>query len=115
MLNLIPSFIQEKFRNRDFHGTIEAGVLFLDISGFTPLTDTLMEHGKEGAEVVSTILNTTFQPIIRTVHQYGGFVSSFLGDAIYILFPDRRPASDLCVIAHEITGVFQSHPRKTRF
>jgi uncharacterized protein with HEPN domain len=38
-------------------GTFQAAVVFVDISGFTLLTENLMKHGSEGAEILSDIRN----------------------------------------------------------
>ena len=38
-------------------GTFSAAVVFVYISGFTLLTESLMKHGSEGAEILSDIRN----------------------------------------------------------
>ena len=58
--------------------------LFADISGFTPLTETLAaEFGrKRGAETVLNYINPVFDAIITVLHEYGGSVIGFAGDSI---------------------------------
>jgi hypothetical protein len=51
MHNLIPSFILEKHQQGKSHGSFKAATMFIDISGFTSMTQELMKNGKEGAEV----------------------------------------------------------------
>ncbi len=62
--------------------------LFADISGFTPLTEALLrELGRlRGAEELTQQLNTVYTALIEKVHQYGGSVISFSGDAITCWF-----------------------------
>ncbi len=89
MRTLIPRFILRRGVEGDDHGTLEGAALFLDLSGFTELTSALMEHGDEGAEVLSRIINTLFDPLIKEINAAGGFVATFAGDAVTAVFPDR--------------------------
>ncbi len=61
---------------------IHAAVLFADISGFTRLTESLAETGPAGVETIANILNEYFGQLIDIVHQYGGDVVKFAGDAV---------------------------------
>ena len=38
------------------NGRFSASSLFIDISGFTPLTETLFQYGYQGAEILSALL-----------------------------------------------------------
>ncbi len=62
----------------------QGAALFADISGFTPLTETLvLEFGpKRGAEELSVHLNQVYDALIDELHRYGGSVLTFSGDAI---------------------------------
>ena len=62
--------------------------LFVDISGFTPLSENLArELGvKRGAEELTRILNQVYGALIEVVHQYHGSVVGFSGDAITCYF-----------------------------
>ncbi|HMS00868.1 MAG TPA: adenylate/guanylate cyclase domain-containing protein [Anaerolineales bacterium] len=62
----------------DFH----AAVLFADISGFTLLTERLAEKGPTGVESLARILNEYFGQLIDIIHEYGGDVVKFAGDAV---------------------------------
>ena len=68
------------------HGT----ALFADVSGFTALTDSLInELGlQRGAEEMTRHLNRVLSTLIHEVHRYGGSVISFGGDAITCWFDD---------------------------
>ena len=52
MKNLIPIFIHDQYKAGNFQGQFEAATLFMDISGFTPMSARLMREGKEGAEIL---------------------------------------------------------------
>ena len=56
-------------------------VLFVDISGFTPLTETLArQFGRSrGAELLTRTLNEVYQALIDQVDAYGGSVIGFAG------------------------------------
>jgi|HigsolmetaAR202D_1030399.scaffolds.fasta_scaffold00071_9 Adenylate and Guanylate cyclase catalytic domain./Tetratricopeptide repeat. len=60
----------------------EAALLFVDISGFTALTEQLGRKGPVGAEQLSGILNTTFSQILDLIAMHGGDVVKFAGDAL---------------------------------
>lgn len=68
-------------------------VLFVDISGFTALTESLaQEMGlKRGAEELMRHLNRTYELLVAQVHRYGGSVINFTGDAITCWFDDLLP------------------------
>lgn len=95
-LNLIPRFIHDRFKEGKFSGRFKATSLFLDIAGFTPLTERLMAEGKEGAEILSSLINGIFEPVINRVYDFGGDITSFAGDAFTAVFPadqDGRSAA----------------------
>ncbi len=90
MLNLIPHLIDQQLRQQRYAGRFSAVTMFVDISGFTPLTDTLMQHRSDGAEALSAALNGIFGPLVHDVYARGGFIASFAGDAFTAVFPLRR-------------------------
>ncbi len=98
MKNLIPPFIQHQYNRQVFHGTFRAYTLFVDLSGFTPLTEDLMQAGPRGAEELSALLNEIFEPLVGLVYARGGFIPYFAGDAFTALFPER----DAQLAAHEL-------------
>lgn len=86
MRALVPPFVVGHFRKGVFEGKFRAVSLFIDISGFTPLTEALMAHDKDGAEVLSDTLSTIFDPIVNRVVARGGLIPLFAGDAFAALF-----------------------------
>ncbi len=118
-VNLIPQFIHEQFVRDSHGGRFTAAALFVDISGFAHLTETLMQGGAEGAEILSTILNRVFAPTLDAIAAYGGFVSTFAGDAFTALLPEAdegQVAEMALAAAAAVRDVFQRHSlHRTRF
>ena len=65
----------------------QAALLFADISGFTLLTERLAEKGPTGVESLARILNKYFGQLIDIIHDYGGDVVKFAGDAVIAVWP----------------------------
>ena len=107
MRNLIPKFIIEKFDENKFSGNFTAATMFIDISGFTKMTQDLMKNGKEGAEILSDIINEIYTPSIKSVYDYNGFITTFAGDAFTSVFPykDSKPIFAVNA-AHKIQEIF---------
>ena len=99
MRRLIPAFIIDQLRNENFEGEFEATTVFVDIAGFTSMTQALMDNGKEGAEVLADSINAVFAPAIEVISSSGGFVSSFAGDAFTAVFP-----SDSVSVIHSLAA-----------
>jgi len=113
--NLIPQFILEQFEQRNYSGNFQALAMFIDISGFTEMTDKLMKNGKEGAEILIDVINNVFTPSIDAIHNNGGFISTFGGDAFNAIFPRDSSLTSLNT-AFEINLIFQNVGlQKTRF
>ena len=92
MRHFLPHFIQEHFRNGIYQGRLRACTMFADLSGFTQLTDKLMQRGPEGAEELSDVLNQIFQPTVALVYAQGGFIPYFAGDSFTAIFPVKDTA-----------------------
>lgn len=87
MHQLVPHFILENFAAGINSGNLQAASLFVDVTGFSTLTDSLMDYGQHGAEVLAEVMCSAFEPLIRTVYERGGFIGVFAGDAFTALFP----------------------------
>lgn len=68
-----------------------ACLLFADISGFTALAERLDQEGAEGAERLTLVLNRYFGEFIQIVHQHGGDVAKFAGDALLAVWRAEAP------------------------
>ncbi len=123
MRNLLPHFIQEQYLRKNYEGQFSAHTLFIDISGFTNMTETLMQRGDVGAEILSAILNKIYNPILDVIYKRGGFVSTFAGDGFTVIFPQTSGSSAevrSCLYAlfsaRKVQATFRRHGKqKTRF
>lgn len=61
-------------------------VAFIDISGFTRLSERLATLGRIGSERLQQILNETFTVILDTVYAHGGDCPCFAGDGIVAIW-----------------------------
>lgn len=118
MQNLIPNFILENYLKNNLSGFFDAASLFIDISGFTQITEQLMTHDREGAEIISDILKFLFEVPVKIVSQNGGFIPNYVGDAFIALFPEseseiinsKESASERCLKAiMEISDFFKKN------
>ncbi len=112
---LVPDYILHNYKNNRLSGNLVAYTMFIDISGFTKMTESLMKFGKEGAEILSSAINTVFAPSIKSVYDNGGFVSSFAGDAFTAIFQCCKPDYPLHS-AFYINDLFKKHKfSRTKF
>lgn len=91
MDQLIPTYVLRRYWAGLQQGRFEAVSLFVDMSGFTALTETLLRYRKDGAEILTDALNHVFTPLVNAVYAEGGFIATFAGDAFTALFPLERP------------------------
>ncbi len=87
---LIPDFILKNYNSKKDSGSFYAFSMFIDISGFTNMTQNLMKNGKEGAEILSEMINDIFSPSIKKIYSHGGFITTFAGDAFTAVFPTNN-------------------------
>ncbi len=71
-----PEFESSLLKNE----TIEASVAFIDICGFTAITET------EQPNVVVNMLNNYFDIIVKEIIAQNGYVDKFIGDAVLAVF-----------------------------
>ncbi len=110
MKNLIPQFIHERFLEKEEYGEFEAYTMSIDLSGFTALTDALMQMGNRGAEQLSNILNQVFAPLVEQVYARGGFIPYFAGDAFVAIFPMHQEDTNALALldaAQSVRDLFQ--------
>src|SRR5688500_12295923 len=90
MQNFVPAFIEEQRKAGEKTGSLKGTVLFVDVSGFTALTEYAFKMGDAGAEVMSRELARVFDPMVEAVHKRGGFIANFAGDAFTAIFPEGK-------------------------
>src|SRR6476659_9270011 len=74
------------------HMRISGSLAFVDISGFTRLTERLARKGKVGAEEMSDILSATFAGLLSVARADGADLVKWGGDAVLLLFRDEDHA-----------------------
>jgi predicted ATPase/class 3 adenylate cyclase len=87
MHRVVPELIVENYRAGRYGGEFRAVGMFLDLSGFSKMTDVLMQHGQHGAEVLASLMHGVFDPLVESIFEYGGRIISFAGDGIMALYP----------------------------
>jgi class 3 adenylate cyclase len=66
--------------------SFEAVVLFVDIKGFTTLSEAFARQGRRGSERLARAVGDFFDPLVDLARGYG-LVMEFSGDAMTVLFP----------------------------
>lgn len=113
MRQLVPHFILAHYRAGRFSGSLEAAGLFIDLSGFSKMADTLSGYEQPGAEALAEVMRSIFGPLVDAVYAQGGFVAGYAGDAFTAIFteqPDRESAILRCLAA---ALSMQAHARKS--
>ncbi len=75
-----------------------AAVLYVDISGFTALTQRFAQRGMEGVEELTALLNAYFEPLIELISAHGGDIVKLVGDALIVVWTaeeTQEPLSSL--------------------
>ena len=68
------------------HLALESSLLFVDISGFTALTERLAKKGKIGAELMRDTLDGIFRALLDEAYDWGAGLLKWGGDALLLLF-----------------------------
>jgi class 3 adenylate cyclase/tetratricopeptide (TPR) repeat protein len=66
--------------------TVDSTCCFVDISGFTALSERLARRGRIGAEELTEILNHVFSRMLGVAYAKGGSLLKFGGDALLLVF-----------------------------
>ncbi|HET6908078.1 MAG TPA: adenylate/guanylate cyclase domain-containing protein [Mycobacteriales bacterium] len=84
------------------HLRVPGSLAFIDISGFTALTERLASKGKVGAEEMSDLLDATFAKLLAEAYGYGASLVKWGGDAVLLLFEDAEHAALAARAAYEM-------------
>jgi class 3 adenylate cyclase/tetratricopeptide (TPR) repeat protein len=74
----------------------EGTTVFVDISGFTKLSERLARIGREGAEQITEAIGTSFESILFVAYENGGSLLKFGGDALLLWFDGEGHAGRAC-------------------
>jgi predicted ATPase/class 3 adenylate cyclase len=72
--------------------SVDGSLAFVDISGFTALTESLNRRGKIGAELLRDTLDPIFSALLDDAYRWGAGLLKWGGDAMLLLFrgPDHE-------------------------
>ena len=80
-------------------------MVFVDISGFTALSEKLAKLGRVGAEEMAEAINGCFTELLVLAYEQGGSLLKFGGDALLVLFPGGEPADQAARAARAAIGM----------
>src|SRR6478609_3531350 len=90
---------------------LTGALLFIDISGFTALTEQFTSRGPLGAELLSEALNRYFGVMIDVAAEHGGDVHVFAGDALLIVFDAADDARSDAIVRNAARAAFSIRQR----
>jgi class 3 adenylate cyclase/tetratricopeptide (TPR) repeat protein len=112
MHRVVPELIVENYRKGCYSGEFQAVSLFLDLSGFSTMTDALMQHGQHGAEVLAGLMYGLFDPLVQSIFDFGGKIVGFAGDGVMALYPIETDAPSTALKALTAADVIQKRFRE---
>jgi class 3 adenylate cyclase len=87
---------------------IDGTLVFVDISGFTKMSERLARHGKVGAEEVTDVLGAVFARLLAVAYANGGGLIKFGGDALLLWFSGAEHAVRGTRAAHGMRATLRS-------
>ncbi len=81
---------------------VDGTLAFVDISGFTAMSERLSSLGRAGAEEVTEIMNATFAALLAVAYAQGGGLLKFGGDALLLLYAGDDHAARAARAAFEM-------------
>lgn len=120
--NILKMYVDENVLNfmgkKEFESTImanetiEATVMFVDICGFTAISETA------SADTVVTMINSYFDVMVKEIMEQKGYIDKFIGDAIMAVFTGEYHLDRSIDAALAVCGKINSLPafgRKLQF
>lgn len=86
---------------------VDGSVVFVDISGFTKMSERLARRGKVGAEEVTDNLGAIFARMLSVAYGEDGSLLKFGGDALLILFDGEQHAERAVRSAHGMRALLR--------
>jgi class 3 adenylate cyclase/tetratricopeptide (TPR) repeat protein len=87
--------------------TSHGSAVFVDISGFTKLSERLARKGREGAEQISDAIGHSFESILEVAYDHGGSLLKFGGDALLLWFAAEDHVARACRAALQMRRVLR--------
>src|SRR6476620_9012333 len=104
LVSFVPRLTIEWLRNTpdELWREVDGTVAFIDISGFTAMSEKLSSRGRAGAEEVTEVMNATFAALLAVAYAQGGGLLKFGGDALLLLYEGDNHASRAARAAFEM-------------
>ncbi|MGZ4132057.1 MAG: adenylate/guanylate cyclase domain-containing protein, partial [Actinomycetota bacterium] len=94
-------------RPEDRWQALEGSVVFVDISGFTKMSERLAKRGKVGAEEVTDNLGSVFTRMLSVAYGEGGGLLKFGGDALLLWFGGEQHPERAVRSAHGMRAMLR--------
>ena len=78
------------------HRALEGTLAFVDVSGFTAMSERLAPKGALGAEEVTDVMSATFTRLLAVAYANGGGLVKFGGDALLLFFDGEAHTARAC-------------------
>src|SRR5215212_1071977 len=92
--------------------SVDGTCVFVDISGFTKLSERLARRGgREGAEQLADAIGTCFERLLGVAYAKGGGLLKFGGDALLLLFDGDAHTERACSAAVAMSDELREHGR----
>src|SRR5207302_1570210 len=82
------------------HRQLEGTLAFVDVSGFTAMSERLAPKGRLGAEEVTDLMSATFTRLLAVAYANGGGLVKFGGDALLLFFEGDAHTARACNAAY---------------
>jgi len=81
------------------HRALAGTMAFVDVSGFTAMSERLAPQGRLGAEEVTDVMSATFGRLLAVAYELGGGLLKLGGDALLLFFDGDGHAPRACAAA----------------
>ena len=78
------------------HRALDGTLAFVDVSGFTAMSERLAPKGRLGAEEVTDVMSATFTRLLAVAYANGGGLVKFGGDALLLFFDGDSHTARAC-------------------
>ncbi len=91
---------------------VDGSLVFVDISGFTRLSERLARQGREGAERLADAIDECFTALLAVAYEQGGGLLKFGGDALLLLFDGEGHPERACRAAFGMRALLREIGRQ---
>lgn len=98
VVSYLPRITLEWLRDApaERHRALTGTMAFVDISGFTAMSERLAPKGRLGAEEVTDVMSATFGRLLAVAYELGGGLVKLGGDALLLFFDGDAHAARAC-------------------